>query len=318
VPVAQALADDAQSDRPPSNALDGDQATAWSFNFVKGTPNRNHYVVFLLAELAGGEVGTRLTLTLDHKIDLRPGLGRFQIAVTGASRETVALDEAIRAILRVPADQRTPAQRDQLAAEFRKTDLARGPLVARLAALRSREREIVGSITTTMVMQERPEPRATHIHIRGDFLQKGAPVQAGVPAVLPPLPADLARPNRLDLARWLVSPDNPLTPRVAVNRAWQQFFGIGIVETESDFGTQGSLPTHPELLDWLASELVQRAWSMKVLHRQIVTSATYRQSSHARPDLATIDPRNKLLARQGRLRMEAEAIRDATLAASGR
>jgi hypothetical protein len=153
--------------------------------------------------------------------------------------------------------------------------------------------------------------------IRGDFLRPGVPVTPGVPAVLHDLPEGVTAPNRLDLARWLMDPDNPLTARVIVNRAWQRFFGTGLVETDNDFGTQGSPPSHPELLDWLASELIREQWSMKALHRLIVTSATYRQSSQSRADLVAADPRNRLLARQSRLRLEAEVIRDASLSASG-
>jgi mono/diheme cytochrome c family protein len=168
---------------------------------------------------------------------------------------------------------------------------------------------------TTLVMEELPEPRDTVIFTQGDFTRPAAAVTPGVPAVLPPLSAE--KPNRLDLARWVVDPAHPLTARVAVNRVWQQYFGRGIVETENDFGTQGTLPTHPELLDWLATEFVARGWSMKALHRLIVTSAVYRQSSDIRPDLADIDPRNYLLARQTRLRLDAEIVRDVALAASG-
>jgi len=148
-----------------------------------------------------------------------------------------------------------------------------------------------------------------------------------VPAVLASLVASAARAqslNRLDLARWIVATNNPLTARVIVNRVWQQYFGKGIVETENDFGTQGSPPSHPELLDWLACELLEPAaerpakrWSLKHLHRLILTSAVYRQSSQARPDLRDIDPNNKLLARQSRLRLDAEIVRDVCLASAG-
>jgi hypothetical protein len=136
---------------------------------------------------------------------------------------------------------------------------------------------------------------------------------------MPALPktADGKGTNRLDMAHWLVAPQNPLTPRVFMNRVWQQYFGLGLVETENDFGTQGSAPTHPELLDWLASEFIARNWSVKTMHRVIVNSAAYRQASAARPELANADPRNRLLARQNRLRLEAEVVRDVALAASG-
>ncbi|MEO5957910.1 MAG: DUF1553 domain-containing protein, partial [Opitutaceae bacterium] len=156
------------------------------------------------------------------------------------------------------------------------------------------------------------------LFINGDFTRHGPKVSPGTLAVLPPLKAaNPDNPNRLDLARWLVEPANPLTARVLVNRIWQQYFGRGIVETENDFGTQGIPPSHPELLDWLATELIAQKWSMKAMHRLIVTSATYRQSSKARPDLDLADPLNKLLARQSRLRLDAELVRDVALGASG-
>ncbi|HEY7311603.1 MAG TPA: PSD1 and planctomycete cytochrome C domain-containing protein [Gemmataceae bacterium] len=172
-------------------------------------------------------------------------------------------------------------------------------------------------IPTTLVLKERATPRVTNIHLGGDFLRKGTVVTADVPRVLPPLAKKKERFTRLDFARWLVDGKNPLTPRVTMNRFWQQYFGSGIVETENDFGTQGTPPSHPELLDWLASEFIQRGWNMKAMHRLIATSATYRQSSRSRPELATIDARNRLLARQNRLRLDAEVVRDVALASSG-
>jgi hypothetical protein len=170
---------------------------------------------------------------------------------------------------------------------------------------------------STLVMQERAEPRVTRIMIRGEYPPKGAVVNPGLPSVLPGFPSETSHPNRLDFARWLVSKENPLTPRVVMNRTWQHYFGLGLVETESDFGTQGSAPTHPELLDWLASEFIRQGWSMKAMHQCIVNSATYRQESRQRPDLQERDPNNRLLARQRRLRLEAELVRDAALLASG-
>jgi hypothetical protein len=170
-------------------------------------------------------------------------------------------------------------------------------------------------LTTTLVMRELPQPRESYVHLGGDFTRRGVSVKPAIPAVLPQLPEGAK--TRLDLARWLVDPQNPLTSRVTVNRMWQAYFGKGIVETESDFGKQGATPSHPELLDWLAREFMQQKWSQKAIHRLIVTSATYRQSSKRRPDTETVDPYNKLLARQNRLRLEAEIIRDSALAASG-
>ena len=171
-------------------------------------------------------------------------------------------------------------------------------------------------IEWTMVMQELPEPRDSYLHVQGDFMRRGEDIEPGTLAVLPPFPEDAPR-NRLGLARWLVSEDNPLTPRVTMNRVWQRYFGLGIVETENDFGSQGTLPSHPELLDWMAAEFVRRDWNLKDMHRLIVNSATYRQASAHRADAAEADPSNRLLARQNRLRLEAEIIRDAALSAAG-
>ncbi len=181
-------------------------------------------------------------------------------------------------------------------------------------------KKVQGQVPSTLIMKERAKPRETFVQIRGDFLRRGDAVKPGYPAAIA---KDLAAGTRLDLARWLVSRDHPLTSRVFVNRAWQQFFGRGLVETENDFGMQGSAPTHPELLDYLAVEFLEptakgaKPWSIKTLHRLIVTSATYKQSSVLRHDLKDADPQNKLLARQARLRLEAEIIRDAALSASG-
>ena len=220
----------------------------------------------------------------------------------------------------MPRDKRTPAQRKLILEEYRKHDVERAPLMAQLNEVKQRQKQIKSNVTTTLVMKERKEPRETFVHLRGDFLRPGARVEPGVPGVLAavvPLRTKHEQADRLDLARWLVDPKNPLTPRVAVNRIWQEYFGQGLVATENDFGTQGDRPTHPELLDWLASEFVARGWSAKALHRQIVTSAVYRQASPLRAELVEKDPYNKLLARQARLRLDAEVIRDSALAASG-
>ncbi|MFZ4611653.1 MAG: DUF1553 domain-containing protein, partial [Gemmataceae bacterium] len=153
------------------------------------------------------------------------------------------------------------------------------------------------------------------IHLGGEFTRKGAPVESGVPQVLHALRSP--KPNRMDFSNWLFDKDNPLTARVTVNRFWQVFFGVGIVETENDFGTQGSMPTHPELLDWLATEFRNQGWSMKSMHRLMVTSATYMQASKSRPEYEKIDARNRLLYRQNRIRLDAEIVRDVGLASSG-
>jgi len=216
-----------------------------------------------------------------------------------------------------PEDEARGRRIDQLEAELQPfasnpDDAAIKAKRAELAKLRRQEK---GVLTTLVVEERKGTPRKTTVLIKGDFTRPGEPVTPGVPSVLPPLTAE--KPTRLDLARWLTSEENPLTARVIVNRIWQQYFGRGLVETENDFGTQGTPPTHPELLDWLAPEFQARGRSFKQMHRLIVTSATYRQSSAARPDLAVKDPTNKLLARQSRTRLEAEVVRDVALAAGG-
>ncbi|MEI7685821.1 MAG: PSD1 and planctomycete cytochrome C domain-containing protein [Planctomycetota bacterium] len=247
----------------------------------------------------------------------------------------------LRILLNKPEYQRTKAESDELQAFLRQANMVpqrlaslgdalpgglgsaaavamhahvfqyRVDIEKQIADVKKRKPE-----TTSLVMQERKLPRDTHFLIKGDFTRKGPKMEPGTPAVLPPLKAG-ASANRLDFARWLADSGNPLTPRVFVNRVWQAYFGLGIVETENDFGLQGAKPTHPELLDWLTSEFVARKWSLKELHRLIVSSATYRQASVHRPDLAKVDGRNRLLGRQLRLRLEAEVVRDMALSASG-
>ena len=167
-----------------------------------------------------------------------------------------------------------------------------------------------------MVMQETATPRETVVMLRGDFRRKGPKVAPDVPTVLHPFPEGAPR-NRLGLARWLVARDNPLVARVTVNRFWDTFFGRGLVQTPDDFGSEGAPPTHPQLLDWLAVEFMDQGWSMKAIHRLIVTSATYRQSARVTPALAQRDPYNLLYARGPRLRVEYEMLRDLALAAGG-
>ena len=200
-----------------------------------------------------------------------------------------------------------------LSGEALKTDTGLQERRANLKVLLSREPKV----TTTMITKELATPRESYIHLGGDFLRQGVAVEPGVPSVLNPLGPVNGKPNRLHLAQWLVDKRNPLTARVTVNRVWQKYFGRGLVDTESDFGTMGDKPTHPELLDWLASQFMENGWSQKAMHGLIVTSATYRQSSQNRADAAAADPDNRLLSRQSRLRLEAEAIRDSALVASG-
>lgn len=173
------------------------------------------------------------------------------------------------------------------------------------------------SLSQAYTIAEEPTPKQSHLRVRGDYKTLGIPVAPDSPSFLPPLAKHDGRATRVDLANWLVTPENPLVSRVAVNRIWQELFGAGLVKTSEDFGVMGSRPSHPELLNWLAAEFMERGWSRKAIIRTIVLSATYRQSSNARPELYELDPENRLLARQSRLRLPAEAIRDAALRVAG-
>jgi len=191
-----------------------------------------------------------------------------------------------------------------------------GPLRAEVNRLRDQRRAIEQEIPATMISKELDKPRPAWVLIRGQYDKHGEPVGPGVPSVLPPLQVCEVT-NRLTFARWLVDPKHPLTARVTVNRFWQQFFSLGIVKTTEDFGTKGEWPSHPELLDWLATEFIRTGWDMKQLVRLIVTSATYRQDSAVTPALLASDPENRLLARGPRFRLDAEVLRDDALCLSG-
>jgi hypothetical protein len=224
---------------------------------------------------------------------------------------------SIPAIVDVPRDRRTPPQREKLRAYFAANH---APAAAREAATKLKtaeeeRRSFWDSIPSVMVMRDEI-PRESFILTRGEYDKPGRRVEPGVPASMPPLPAD-APQNRLALAQWLVDPGHPLTARVAVNRFWALFFGEGLVRTTEDFGAQGAPPTHPQLLDWLAVEFVESGWDVKQLLRTIVTSHVYRQSSRLTPELDSRDPANRLLARAPRLRLPAETARDQALAGGG-
>lgn len=291
-------------------ATDGDPETGWSCADRYGEP---HQAVFVLAE--------PLTLDGDLTITMRFGrhypcsLGRFRLSVTtdASGAEARDLPREIEQLLMLSDQQLTALQRDQLREAFLMSAEPLAEQAARIRALRKRP-----AIPTTLVFRERPpeNPRPTHLHHRGEFLQPRQQVTPGVPAFLPALP-DNAPANRLAFARWLVAPEHPLTARVQVNRHWSSLFGHGLVRTEGDFGLQGDPPTHPELLDWLAVEFVEQGQSVKTLHRLLVTSATYRQSSRATPDRLAKDPQNLWLSRATRVRATAEQARDMLLQAAG-
>ncbi len=302
-------------------AIDDNPQTGWGVNGKQG--QRSVAVFAFDKPLAAA---TELKLSLVFERYYAAGLGRFRISVTTAESPTARdTPPEIEALLLTPDAKLTAAQRARLREQFHLTTPHLAKARQEIDALRKQ----MPAYPTTLVLRERPpgNPRPTFLHNRGEFLQPTERVEPGTPAFLHPFPAGAPK-NRLGFAQWLVSPENPLVARVTVNRQWQAFFGRGLVRTTEDFGFQGDPPTHPELLDWLACEFMEptklgdgrpRAspWSLKHIHKLIVTSATYRQASRLTPELREKDPENKLLARGPRVRLEAELIRDSALKAAG-
>ncbi|MFO0899749.1 MAG: PSD1 and planctomycete cytochrome C domain-containing protein [Pirellulales bacterium] len=321
LPLVSASADHAQKSYPVAALIDDDPGTGWAINVEPGSTvkmNAEHTVLLTLARPIACD-GRPLRFVLKHELNNDFNVGRVQFAVAEEVVDTLA-DPVFLAALAVPAADRTTEQQQLIDSKFDALDQPLKEVRSQLDEVRRRLG--LGPAVKAMVMQQVTTPRDTFVLRRGDFLQPDkelGPLAAGVPAALPALPPrGDGRPSRLDFARWLVSREHPLTARVTVNRVWLHYFGRGLVETENDFGSRGSAPSHPELLDWLAGEFMDRGWSLKALHRLIVTSATYRQSSHAREDAANVDPLNLLLARQNRLRLDAEIVRDAALHAAGK
>jgi hypothetical protein len=242
----------------------------------------------------------------------------YDRVIPAADIEKLALHQPARATLAILPKKRAKSQTEELRDYF--LTYAAAPdlrkLHTELKDLRREKEDLDWTVPNAMVMQEMDEPRETAILGRGDYRNRGEVVTPGVPAVLPAFSKDLPV-NRLGLAKWLVDPEHPLTARVTVNRYWQMHFGTGIVKTAEDFGSQGEPPTHPELLDWLATEFTRTGWDVKAMQRLMVTSAAYRQSSRVTPELTERDPENRLLARGPRFRLPAEMVRDNALAVSG-
>ncbi len=319
IKLIHAVADHSQDGHPVTAAIDGNkQKLGWAINIKGGKLNVDREAIFFPANAIATKQGSRVQFRLHQNSGSKYTLGYFRLSVSDAPQQSLMLPEPLRRILAKPKAKRSKAEQNQLLAAYQNTDAARKPLADKVAQLKSEREDLAKAIPTTMILRERAKPRETFIHVRGDFLRHGAEVTPDVPRVLPPLKSEHEFPNRLEFAEWLLDPSHPLTARVTVNRIWQRYFGLGFVETENDFGLQSSPPSHPELLDWLSAEFFgPQGWSMKSLHRLIVTSATYRQSSNLRDDLKERDPRNRLLARQTRMRIEAEIVRDASLAACG-
>lgn len=284
---------------------------------------KDHIATFESKKPFGFKEGTEIKIVIRqaYNLYLHHNLGRFRISFS-----TQALPVPLKGMtadlagtLATNVNERSKEQQFELLDYFKTVDPQLKKLRDAAAANLKKHPSNPEDTTKAQVVQELKKSRDTHLHLRGNFLQKGPKVERGTFAVLASLETEKEETaaSRLDLAQWLVSAEHPLTARVTVNRIWSRYFGRGLVATINDFGTQGETPSHPELLDWLATQFRTNGWSMKALHRMIVTSATYRQSSEVRDELAERDPYNTWLACQNRLRVEAEIVRDLALSVSG-
>ncbi|QDV64224.1 PSD1 and planctomycete cytochrome C domain-containing protein [Crateriforma conspicua] len=303
-------------------AIDGDLTTAWSNDLGFPLANRSQTAWFRLAEPI--EVPDGQHAIIHVYLAQRHGgwnsddnqtfnVGRFKLSFTGDSVQSRSpLSPDVQSVLDLPPKRRSDQQNERLFRSWVRRETKFGSWQQEIDAAWARH----PAGTTQLTLSERQGQRLTSLLDRGDFLSPVAPVQPHVPAFLHAMqPSD--EPPRLQFARWLVDRDSPTVPRSIVNRIWQAYFGVGLVETSDDLGSQSSPPSHPQLLDWLAVDLMDNGWSLKHLHRRIVTSATYRQSSVVSDDLLAEDPYNRLLARGARFRAPAETVRDITLAAAG-
>jgi mono/diheme cytochrome c family protein len=305
---------------PVMFAIDGKEGTAWGTDVGPGRRNQQRKAVFNAEKPIAHPKGTIVTFYLaqnhggwNSDDNQSHNLGRFRLSITTAPNAVAdPLPQGVREILKIPAAQRSPGQTAAVFSYWRTTVPEWAEANKQIDELWRQHPEPASQLA----LQARGEPRETHLLKRGDFLKPGKQVRPGVPAFLHPLPPGVP-PTRLTFAKWLVDRKSPTTARAIVNRVWQAYFGTGIVSTSEDLGSQSEAPSHPELLDWLAVEFMNRGWSLKALHRLIVTSTTYRQSSKLTPALYARDPLNRLLLHGPRLRVEAEIVRDIALAASG-
>jgi hypothetical protein len=325
LPIKAAEADFSQKEYQIGGVLTDNPADGWGIYPEVG---KAHQAMFTLSAPLALDSPREIKVTLDFQSQFtQHQIGRFRLAVASKAKPQLAdvLPAEVATALATAADKRNDAQaaalkkhyRERVSPEFAK-------LSEQLANLKTLREDVERMVPTVMVMQDMEKPRETFVLVRGAYDKPGEKVTPNVPSFLPPLPEG-ATHNRLALAKWLIDPKNPLMSRVTVNRYWQMFFGTGLVKTSEDFGTQGELPTHPELLDWLATDFAGQAgslphegnWDIKRLVRRIATSSTYRQSSVITPDLKAKDPENRLLARGPRHRLQAEFIRDEALFLGG-
>lgn len=337
----QAAADYEQSGWPATaviaNKLAGgaNAGTGWAVDGNDPTKRVGRRIMFLVEKPLPIEKLSELTIRIRHQSQFGDhNVGRFRVSVTSAPRTEVMLDkkptlaEELVKVLATDPSMRTPEQIKALTAAYRAEPSSLVKVTEdKLKQAQTALQDYRDYLPTTMVMRE-TKPREAFILTRGEYDKPGEKVSRGLPAILPPMPEGQPM-DRLGLARWIVDPSNPLTARVWVNRQWEQFFGTGLVKTTENFGSQAEYPSHPELLDWLACEFQKptvspevdgkpaQPWDMKAMQKLMMMSAVYRQGSHVAPDKLEKDPENRLLSRSTRFRLNAEVIRDQSLAVSG-
>jgi mono/diheme cytochrome c family protein len=316
VEFAVAVADYSQPQFDAASVLkpDASRQKGWAIGGKTGEPHTLTLVAKKPVEITGA---SKLTVTIDQQsMHKQHTLGKFRLSVSDAAdvQQWAATPAAVIAALQFDAPQRTKEQADTIEQHYLSIAPELKEARDQAAALQKQLSDLKPD--TVPIMKEMAgKGRVTRLQHRGNYLDQGDEVQPGSPAIFPPLDKDV--PVRLALARWLVADENPLTARVVANRYWEQIFGIGIVATSEEFGSQGELPFHPELLDWLATDLVRNRWDLKAFVKKLVMSAAYRQSSRVTPELQQLDPENRLLARGPRFRLSAEMVRDQALAVSG-
>ena len=321
VKVSRAFADYSQANWNIASSIDGNASTGWALDGLDPTKQITRHAVFVLSEAVSLDIGSKLVVRLKQEALSNHNLGIFRLSVTDDTEISDSilspLPEPLVAAISTPAQQRTSSQNDAIVAYYK--TLPESPVAKAIAAVESAKKaktDFEKSIPTVMVMQETPQPRDCYVLVRGQYDKPGEKVSASLPSALPPMPEG-APNNRLGVAKWLVAPTHPLTSRVQVNRFWEMIFGVGIVKSSENFGMQSQYPSHPELLDWLATEYVRLGWDTKAILKTILMSATYRQSSMVTPESLARDPENRLLSHGPRFRLQAELVRDNALAISG-
>jgi len=323
VKIAKALADFSQPGFPVQNAIDGKPTTGWA---VAGHERKgqNRTAVFVFDKPLAGGPGTTITVRLRHESQYtRHNIGRFRLSLTSSQKPSLdgGLPADVVAALQIEPSKRTAKPQAVLRAYYESIAPALEPIRKEVAALQRKQQQIEKAAPTTLIAETMATPRTMRVLPRGNWLDDSGPiVKSATPAFLKRVSSGKDnRATRMDLARWIASRDNPLTARVFVNRLWKLFYGRGIVSSVDDFGAQGTWPTHPELLDWLAVDFMDHGWNVKRLIRLLVTAGTYRQSSRpSNPKSAIANPQsNRWFSRQSRFRLDAEMVRDNALAVSG-